>query len=84
MDEAALKSALGGREERFTPIKTRASLMAKSRKSFIQADSVMKSRSNSGANSRRSSMSPNRSQMLHFALFKDQANVKYGCVPVSD
>ena len=29
-------------------------------------------------------MSPNRSQMLHFALFKDQANVKYGCVPVSD
>ncbi len=22
--------------------------------------------------------------MLHFALFKDQANVKYGCVPVND
>ncbi len=29
-------------------------------------------------------MSPKRSGVLHFALFKDHSNVKYGCMPVDN
>ena len=59
-------------------------LSNKKSKQSLKLDVKIRDESVRSAGSNKTSLSPKRSQMIHFAFFKDHSNVKYGCLPVDD